>query len=59
VIFGRAAFDELRRADPSKGAKAVVHAHERDILNLDVEDPGVLHDIDRPEDYARVFDQRP
>ena len=29
----------------------------RDLVDLDVDDPGVLHDIDEPDDYARVFDQ--
>jgi molybdenum cofactor cytidylyltransferase len=58
VIFRRSVFDELRAADPGIGAKAVVHAHRADILDLDVDDPGVLHDIDAPEDYARVFIDR-
>jgi molybdenum cofactor cytidylyltransferase len=55
VIFGRAVFDELRRADPAQGAKAVVRAHARDLVDVDVDDPGVLHDIDRPEDYESLF----
>jgi molybdenum cofactor cytidylyltransferase len=55
VIFSRAVFDELRRADPSIGAKAVVHAHTADVVNLEVDDPGVLADIDTPEDYERII----
>jgi molybdenum cofactor cytidylyltransferase len=55
VIFSRALFDELRRADPSVGAKAVVHAHMADIINLEVDDPGVLADVDTPEDYDRII----
>ena len=57
VIFGRAVFDALRRADPAIGAKAVVQAHAGELVDLDVDDPGVLHDIDAPDDYARVFNQ--
>jgi molybdenum cofactor cytidylyltransferase len=61
IIFGRAIFDELRHADPEVGAKAVVQAYSRAHPNaeidFDVDDPGVLHDIDNPEDYARVLDQ--
>jgi molybdenum cofactor cytidylyltransferase len=53
VIFGRAVFDALRRADVTVGAKAVLRAHA--VLDVDVDDPGVLHDIDTPEDYTRVF----
>ena len=57
VIFGRGVFDALRRADPAVGAKAVVQAHAGELVDLDVDDPGVLHDIDAPDDYARVFNR--
>lgn len=55
VVFSRAVFDELRRADPSIGAKAVVRAHESTIINVEVDDPGVIGDIDTPEDYERLL----
>jgi molybdenum cofactor cytidylyltransferase len=55
VIFSRKVFGELRRADPSIGAKAVVNAHAADVLNVEVDEQGVLTDIDTPEDYARAF----
>jgi molybdenum cofactor cytidylyltransferase len=55
VIFGRRVFDELRRADPSVGAKAVVRAHADQIVNVDVDDEMVLRDVDTPEDYQRAF----
>jgi CTP:molybdopterin cytidylyltransferase MocA len=58
VIFGRAVFDELRRSDPSMGAKAVVRAHPHELLDFEVDDPGVLDDIDLPEDYTRALDGR-
>ncbi len=54
VAFRRSVFDDLRRADPAIGAKAVVQAHALDRLDLEVDDPGVVHDIDSPEDYARL-----
>jgi CTP:molybdopterin cytidylyltransferase MocA len=52
VVFGRAVFDALRRADPATGAKAVVRAHP--VLDVEVDDPGVLLDIDTPEDYQAL-----
>jgi CTP:molybdopterin cytidylyltransferase MocA len=55
VMFSRVVFDELRRADPSVGAKAVVHAHAGDVINLEVDDPGVLVDVDTPDDYERII----
>lgn len=55
VIFARRVFDELRRADPHTGARAVVHAHAHDLLNVEVDDPGILRDVDTPEDYERLL----
>jgi CTP:molybdopterin cytidylyltransferase MocA len=55
VLFSRAVFDELRRADPAIGARAVLRTHERAIINVEVDDPGVVGDVDTPEDYARLF----
>jgi molybdenum cofactor cytidylyltransferase len=55
VIFGRAVFGELRRAHPGIGAKMVVRAHQGTAVDVDVDDPAVVHDIDSPEDYERVF----
>ena len=55
VIFARSVFEELRHVDPNVGAKAVLRAHEKAILNVEVEDPGVVIDVDTPEDYARLF----
>lgn len=54
VIFDRAVLDELRRAPMDAGAKSVVRAHERDILNVTVDDEGCLRDVDTPEDYQRL-----
>lgn len=55
VVFSRAVFDDLRRADPKVGAKAVLRAHERAIVNVEVDDPGVVTDVDTPEDYQALF----
>jgi CTP:molybdopterin cytidylyltransferase MocA len=57
VVFGRAVFDALRRADPDVGAKSVVRAHS--VLDVEVEDPGVLQDVDTPDDYARLRSPEP
>jgi molybdenum cofactor cytidylyltransferase len=57
VIFSRAVFDQLRGADPQVGAKAVLRAHAGAIVNVDVEDPAVVGDVDTPEDYRRLRDR--
>jgi CTP:molybdopterin cytidylyltransferase MocA len=48
-------FDELRRADPGVGAKAVVHAHASDLKDVEVGSNAVLTDVDTPEDYEGLF----
>jgi CTP:molybdopterin cytidylyltransferase MocA len=53
VIFKRLLFDALRRADPAAGAKAVVRAVP--VEDVETGDPGVVEDVDTPEDYARLF----
>ena len=57
VVFSRDLFDELRHADPAMGAKAVLRAHETEILDVEVVNPGVVDDVDTPEDYERLLSQ--
>ena len=58
VLFARRLFDELRHADPSRGAKAVVHAHASEAIDLQVDDEGALVDVDTPEEYEKTFGAR-
>jgi molybdenum cofactor cytidylyltransferase len=58
VLFRREVFDELRRADPARGARVVLHAEPARVLDLQVDDPGVIRDIDNPEDYAALYGHR-
>ncbi len=53
VVFKRAIFDALRHADPAVGAKAVLHAAA--VEDVEVDDPGVVDDVDTPDDYARLI----
>jgi molybdenum cofactor cytidylyltransferase len=57
VIFKRRIFDALRAADPAQGAKAVVRA--AGVEDVETGDPGVVDDIDTPEDYARLLGKSP
>jgi CTP:molybdopterin cytidylyltransferase MocA len=54
VIFDRALFDELRRANPKEGAKEVVRAYSAEQLNVEIDDEGAFTDIDTPEEYAKL-----
>jgi molybdenum cofactor cytidylyltransferase len=53
VLFAASIFDELRRADLSVGAKAVIRAHAGGVIDVPVDDEGAFVDIDTPEEYER------
>jgi molybdenum cofactor cytidylyltransferase len=53
VIFSASVFDDLRNADLAEGAKAVLRTHHASIVDVEVDDPGVLRDVDLPEEYER------
>ena len=55
VIFPRACFDALRKLDGDSGARRLIAANDgAGLLALPVDDPGVLQDIDTPDDIARL-----
>jgi molybdenum cofactor cytidylyltransferase len=56
VIFGADVFAALRNADPSLGARAVIREDPSRVRNLEVDDPGVVRDIDLPDEYRRLFE---
>jgi molybdenum cofactor cytidylyltransferase len=57
VIFDRATFADLRAAPVAVGAKAVILAWQAQVLNVAVDDPGVLRDVDTPADYAALLER--
>jgi molybdenum cofactor cytidylyltransferase len=59
VLFAAALALELMEAPASEGARAVVRAHRRDRVEVPVDDPGVITDIDTPEAYAAAFGGAP
>ncbi|MBV8056009.1 MAG: nucleotidyltransferase family protein [Deltaproteobacteria bacterium] len=54
VLFDRSIFDELQRAPTDIGARAVVNANVGRVVYVDVDDPGILLDLDTPADLARA-----
>lgn len=54
VIFARELFGELMSADDVRGAKAVVEADSSRVRYVDVDDPGIVADLDTPADLAQA-----
>lgn len=55
VLFDRSVFEELRRAPLDQGAQVVVHRHALTLVNVEVDDPGCVIDIDSRADYERLL----
>jgi molybdenum cofactor cytidylyltransferase len=58
VLIDRSLFDEIRRADPGRGAKAVVRAHASAMGDVEVDDDGAFLDIDTADEYERLVGPR-
>ena len=54
VLIARALFDELLRLAPGEGANAVMRRHRDETAWIEVNDPGVLEDIDDPDSYRHL-----
>ncbi|QYJ80425.1 nucleotidyltransferase family protein [Shewanella acanthi] len=52
VIFGRKFWPELMLLDGDKGAKSIVCRHQAHCVFIPVKDPGILRDVDIPEDLG-------
>jgi CTP:molybdopterin cytidylyltransferase MocA len=55
ALFGRALFADLVDPALQGGARTVVHRHLPEALLVEVDDVGVLTDIDTPEAYTAVL----
>jgi molybdenum cofactor cytidylyltransferase len=53
VGFGKPCYTMLAELADDEGAKAVVAAHRDRLARIDVDDPGVLRDVDAPADLSR------
>jgi len=56
VVFGRSLFAELLATPDPAGARRVVRRDASRVVELETDDPGVLIDVDTPEDLARLRD---
>jgi molybdenum cofactor cytidylyltransferase len=45
---------EIARLDLEKGLRALMHHFPEDVLEVELDEPGILLDIDTPEDYSKA-----
>jgi molybdenum cofactor cytidylyltransferase len=53
VLFSNHVYGEILAAPLDQGAKVVVRKDPARVREISLDDPGILADIDTPEDYAR------
>ncbi len=52
VLFPRDYFEEIEALTGDRGARPVIDAHPGNVFTVTVQDPGVIRDIDTPQDLA-------
>jgi CTP:molybdopterin cytidylyltransferase MocA len=55
VIFARQLYDELLAAPLDKGARTVVWAHAKEVLEVPTEEEGVVMNLNDPETFRRAL----
>jgi molybdenum cofactor cytidylyltransferase len=58
VLLGRELFAEILDTQLEEGIRSLIMAHARDMREVKVTDPGILIDIDTPDDYWRYIEQK-
>ena len=53
VVLPASLRDEIREAEPGATLHDVIHAHTDIRVDVDIEDPGITRDVDRPADLER------
>lgn len=58
TLFPAEVFGDLRALPPGKGADAVVEEQSHRVVRVEVADPGVLRNIDTPDEYRQAIERR-
>lgn len=56
VLLGRSLFADIQRLTGDEGARALLKAIPEQVLEIAVDDPGILRDIDRPDTLRDTLD---
>ena len=58
VLLGRELFTEVLDSPLDEGIRSLIMEHSADLREVAVTDPGILIDIDTPDDYWRYIQQK-
>jgi molybdenum cofactor cytidylyltransferase len=54
TLIARRHLEEMLDQHDAVGLRGLLQAHPTDVVEVETDAPGVLDDMDRPEDYARI-----
>ena len=54
VIFDKTYFNEIQSLEGDRGARPVVDAHQDKLIQVEIDDPGILRDIDTLDDIESL-----
>ena len=55
VLFPREALEEILDLKPGQGANTVLHRDPGRVVEVPVDDPGIVRDVDTPEDFEALL----
>jgi molybdenum cofactor cytidylyltransferase len=58
VLIGRDLFDDILNRSLDEGLRTLIMEHARTLREVKVSDPGILIDIDTPDDYWRFIEHK-
>jgi CTP:molybdopterin cytidylyltransferase MocA len=58
VLAAREIAEEILALPPDATAREVIHGHIRQTIYIDVDDPGILTDIDTPQAYENLLQEQ-
>jgi molybdenum cofactor cytidylyltransferase len=58
VLLDRGLFAEILETELDEGVRSLIMSHAREMREVQVVDPGILIDIDTPDDYWRFIQQK-
>lgn len=57
ILIRKKYFSEIEKLDPEKGLRMLAHEFPDDVLEVESDNPGILKDIDTPDDYRNEITQ--
>ena len=58
LMIGKRHMDEIEKLDPAKGLRSLAYKFSDDVLEVEIDDEGILKDFDTYDDYKNEINQK-